>query len=207
MALVDLDYLEAAMNVTFDDAEAARAQFFIDGAEGYIEEYTGTKFSPIVGAVRRFKSDSYGHIEFYQGPVTGVTTVHDFLDNFDLVSGASYLWDGLQVISGLRTRRVYDVTYDYGYDPCPKSVQNVAVKAVMRGLSSTVSNLKALTVGDVTEEYGDMLDFSDADRMILDNYNTTESTIRLAAGVDTPLSMYETGVVLNGPDFWYDWDE
>jgi hypothetical protein len=204
--LLTIDYLEAAMGKTFSDEEAGQVQFLIDGVSSYIETYTGTAFSPVVDQTIRFRSDSYGCIPLFKHPVTNVSVVHDYRDNFDLVAGVSYIWDGLQTIRGLRTRHVYDVTFSYGYDPCPLAVQVVATKAVMRGLSSTPSNLKALTVGDITEQYGDMLDFSDADVLILDNFKDTEGTIRLDAGIDSEPYGWGPDVLLNGPDWWY-WDE
>jgi hypothetical protein len=208
MALLTLDYLAAAMGgVSFSDEDAGRAQYFIDTVSSYIENYTGTTFSPTVDEVIRLRSDSYGCIVLSQHPCTDVSKVHDFRDNFDLVSGANYLWDGLQTISGLRTRRVYDITFSYGYDPCPLSVTTVACKAVMRGINGDVTNLKTLTVGDITETYGDMLDFSDADMVVLDNYTDKMTTLRLDASVDSAPFYTDRGVILNGPDWWYDWDE
>jgi hypothetical protein len=209
MALLTVEYLEAAMGgAAFTDAENAQAQFYIDKISSWIEEYTNYTFGLVEDETHRYRSDDYGVIELPRVPVTDVSKVHDFRNDIDLISGASYFWDGIVYISGLYARHVYDVTYSYGLETVPLSIKTIATEACKRGMATAPSGLKQLTVGDITENYGDMLDFSPEDKATLDNYVETEGTIRLNAGIDSPGPGYsQYGVVLNGPsyDYWGWW--
>lgn len=66
-------------------------------------------------------------------------------------------------------------------DGIPHTIRGVAARAVIRGMTSEPSNLTTLTVGDITEVFGTLLDFSAADQKILDMAGGGYGTIYLAS--------------------------
>lgn len=203
MALLTIDYLEAAMGETLNDVRAAQAQFYIDKVSSYIEDYTGVTFSKVKDVTERHYSDDHGNIQLDHYPVTEVTTVHDVHRNIDLVADASYRFDGIETVMGLRARRVYDVTLSHGLPEVPLVIQTIATDAVRRALATAPTGLKAKIVGDVQYQYDNAaLDFPPTDQEVLDRFGGDEGTIELP-GYTVERRPGLDPLVLNGPDFWW----
>jgi len=189
VALLTVEELEVAVGTSFSDADAARAQYYIDGLSAYIEKKTGTTFSVVEDAVERFRADPYGVVKFTLLPVTAVTTVHDFATDTDLEPGG-WVWDGLSRLTNLCGHQVVDVTYSYGLEP-PADVKWAATEAVKRGINTANnSNLVLKQVGDVIHQFGTMLPLTEAEQEIFNSYGVTEWTLKLGPGGDLPPNYY-----------------
>lgn len=198
MAILTVDELQVAMNVTFTDGQAGQAQYYIDRVSSFIENQTGAKFSLVTGQVIREQADSYGEVEMMVWPISAITNIHDYLTDTDLPANC-YRWDGIQTIYWFRPYQVVDVTVDYGIDPVPADIKGIAIEAIRRGMASNPTSLKSKAVGDVVYQYGTMLDFPAEDKAVIQSYTSTEGTYQLPGPSNDP--QYRWSNVLNGPDW------
>lgn len=206
MAITTVEnFMKASGATSYTDTQKAQIQYYIDTVEGYLTKLTGVTFSKIVDEPVRMKSDGLGEIVLELDPITDVSNVAEWVrstDNEDLVN-VDYCWDGFNSIRGLWAFRTYVVTLSYGLDPVPADIVGVATEAVKRGVASNPTGLKMKTVGDVSYQYGDMLDFSsDTDQKIISEYSETNTTWSLATSRDhesTSRGFRYGGFILNGP--------
>jgi len=179
VALLTVSDLEAAMGVTFSEAQVGRAEYLINGLTGYVQLKSGVSFVAVTGAVERFRASAYGRIKFKTLPINAVTTLHDYITNTD-ITDQSWYFDGIDEIRGLAGYQVVDVTYDYGLTVIPDDVKWAATEAVKRGmLDQGNTNLKMKQVGDVIYEYGGMFPLTDPEIEIFESYGLGDYTIKL----------------------------
>lgn len=177
MALLSAEDLEAAMGVTFTDADVAKAQYYINGLSSYIQHKTGVVFSVTTGAVERFRADAYGVVLLTKLPVQEITTVHDFISDTDVPEGG-WVWDGLEHITNLCGWQVVDITYSYGL-AVPDDVKWAATEACKRGMNNNANDgLVLKQVGDVIHQYAGMLPLNPTEQEIFNYYGITEWSIK-----------------------------
>lgn len=203
MGIITTDELSVAMGRASDPLsgdEAAQAQYQIDRVTSYIENETGVTFGQITGDVLRKRADGGGEIKLIEWPIHLVTLIHDVKRDLDIPfqGNVRTYFDGIDTIYGLRPGKVYDITMDYGMYPVPNDIKGVAASAVIRELSTEPTDAKQITVGDVTEIFGGLLDFPPGDQHTIDNYTSTEDSWRIESPVRPG---HRHNIVLNGPDF------
>lgn len=199
------DFRKASGATSYTDTQKDQIQYYIDIVEAFLTKLTGVTFTKIVGDQIRIKTDGLGEIQIQFEPVNNVSAVAEWEQGVayaDLVQ-ADYCWDGFDTIRGLWRFKTYVITVDYGIDPVPGDIVGLATEAVKRGVASNPTGLKMKTVGDVSYQYGDMLDFSsDTDQAILSEYAETNVTWSLATSRDhesTSRGFRYGGFILNGP--------
>lgn len=202
MGILTVEQLASAIGTTFTTEKAQSAQFYIDVVSSYLETETGVSFFKITGETIRMESDARGRVELTMEPIQDVTSVVDFETQVELTPITEYKWNGLNTLKLFRPFRTFDITLDYGYDPCPMDIVGVCVEAVRRGLATGNIPYKQQTVGDVTVIYGDLLTFSKSDLEIIGRYGQQETTWGPTddSPYETRFYSFDSRYTTNGPD-------
>ena len=173
MGLLTVDeFINASGGPSLSDAQTAQTQYYIDTVSGYLEDRTGTTFHLVIDDEVKMKTDGNGTIVIQFDPINDVTQIVDWKTQ---VVEPDWCWDGFDQLTGLCAFRTYLVTVSYGMVATP-SIKGVCIEAVKRGLASNPTGLKMKTVGDVSYQYGDMLAFSEDDKLVISNYTDLDMT-------------------------------